>query len=211
MIELPESNQKIKKEIIKATEILRKSGIVAFPTETYYGLAVDPFNSDALDRLYKVKKRESAKPLLVLIDDKSKLSLLVKEIPPVFLPLMDNFWPGPLTLIFNGNDELPMQLTGNTGTVGIRISSHPIALRLTKSFGGPITATSANISGKKAAESVGDIQRQFGSSIETVLDGGRTPGVAASTIVGLKNNELALIRPGVISYERIKKCFKHSL
>lgn len=190
-------------EVQSAVSVLRRGGIVAFPTETYYGLAVDPFNREALQRLFEVKKREVAKPVLTLAVDRTMISLLAAEMPPQFLPLMDAFWPGPLTLLFKALDSLPTLLTAGTGTVGIRISSHPMARLLTESFGAPITATSANISGRPPAEDAGELALQFKAGIDAVLDCGKTPARGPSTVVGLDNGELQLIRAGVIPFAEI--------
>lgn len=191
------------RKVAEAVEVLNQGGIVAFPTETYYGLAVDPFNHAALARLFQLKKRTTSKPILTLVRDGNELPRLASEIPSRFIPLMNAFWPGPLTLVFKAHMDLPALLTGNTGSVGVRVSSHPVARLLTQAVEFPITATSANISGKKAAESAEEIYRQFGTDIDVVLDGGKTIGGAGSTIVGLEDNELKLIRPGVVPFERI--------
>lgn len=187
----------------KACAVLRRGGIVAFPTETYYGLAVDPFNPDALSRLYAVKKRETRKPILTLIDNRKHLSRLVRDIPAPFHILMDRFWPGPLTLIFDGDAGLPPLLTGHTNTVGIRQSSHPVARKLSSSFGGSVTATSANISGYDPAVTAADIAVYFGTGIDLVIDGGKTPGGAGSTLVGIEKGQLRLIRDGVIPFDEV--------
>ncbi|OGQ96036.1 MAG: threonylcarbamoyl-AMP synthase [Deltaproteobacteria bacterium RIFOXYD12_FULL_57_12] len=192
-------------DLSRAVQVLQQGGVVAFPTETYYGLAVDPFNSTALARLFRLKQRASHKPILVLIHSREQLSGLAREVPPVFLPLMARYWPGPLTLVFGALQNLPQELTAGTGTVGVRISSHPLAGRLVAAFGRPITATSANISGLPAANSAADVQRQFGAGIDLVLDGGLTPGGHGSTVVGLQNDRLFLIRAGGIPYEQVEE------
>ncbi len=183
--------------------ILRQGGIVAFPTETYYGLAVDPFNPDALSRLFAVKKRETTKPILTLVSDRDQLSQLVPVVPVPFQILMDRFWPGPLTLVIAGGTELPSLLTGHTNTVGVRQSSHPVARQLSSSFGSPITATSANISGCAPAVNAVEIVNTFGTEIDMVIDGGTTPGGAGSTLVGIDQGRLRLIREGVIPFAEV--------
>ena len=187
----------------RAVAILRQGGIVAFPTETYYGLAVDPFNKDALSRLFVVKKRETRKPILTLVNSRKQLSQLVRDIPAPFQILMDRFWPGPLTLVFEGDAGLPPLLTGHTNTVGIRQSSHPVARQLSSSFGSPITATSANISGCAPAVNAVEIVNTFGTEIDMVIDGGTTPGGAGSTLVDIDQGRLRLIREGVIPFAEV--------
>ena len=191
------------KELAKAADIIQQGGVVAFPTETFYGLAVDPMNPAALKRLFEIKKRSYDKPVLILVDEESKLAELASAIPNQYQALIRSFWPGPLTLIFPGLALLPPLLTGNTPTVGVRISSHPIACRLLKAVGSPITATSANMSGKPAAVSASEVQEQLGRKVDLVLDGGKVPGGKGSTIVGIEGAGLKLIRDGVIPYDRI--------
>lgn len=191
-------------EIRQALTVIRQGGVVAIPTETYYGLAVDPFNEEAVSRLFTLKKRPSAKPLLTLIANTSHLAMLTPEIPAVYLPLLD-FWPGPLTLVFTALLSLSPLVTGKTGTVGARISSHPLAQCFVRELDQPVTATSANISGVPAAITAAEVRQAFGSQIDFVIDGGRTPGGKGSTLVGLRQGRLALIREGVIRFTEIKK------
>ncbi|MBI5556069.1 MAG: threonylcarbamoyl-AMP synthase [Deltaproteobacteria bacterium] len=187
----------------EAVTIIRQGGVVAIPTETYYGLAVDPFNEDAVARLFTLKKRPSAKPLLTLVACRSHLAMLTPEIPPVYIRLMD-FWPGPLTLVFKAHPALSPRVTGKTGTVGARISSHPLANFLVSRVDQPVTATSANIAGQPAAVTATEVYRAFGPRIDYVVDGGRTPGGKGSTLVGLAAGRLVLIREGVIDFAKIK-------
>ena len=193
-------------DLNRAVAVLNDGGVVAFPTETYYGLAVDPLNPLALNNLFTLKQRDIAKPILTLVDDRESLSSLVHEIPIVYLQLMERFWPGPLTLIFQAKINLPTLLTAGTSTIGVRQSSHPFARQLLRAFGRPITATSANISGHDAAVDAHGVKAQFGKQIDLVFDGGKAPGVLGSTIVGLDGSQLKLIREGVISYDEIMNC-----
>lgn len=181
-----------------AVSHLRQGRIVAFPTETYYGLAVDPDCVSAVRRLFAVKKRSADKALLLLIENIEQLDNIVQEVPSQYLPLIEKFWPGPLTLIFQGKKTLNQQITGNTGTVGVRISSDPVAQALVKRMGKPITATSANISGFSPAQSALEVSRMFGSDIDYIIDGGQTNAGLCSTILGVRNGKLTLLRYGQI-------------
>ena len=192
-------------DLNRAVAVLNKGGIVAFPTETYYGLAADPLNPLALNLLFSLKQRAMAKPILTLVDDRESLSSLVHEVPVIYSQLMEKFWPGPLTLIFQAKINLPTLLTAGTATIGVRQSSHPFARQLLRAFGRPVTATSANISGHDAAVDAYGVKAQFGNQIDMVFDGGKAPGVLGSTIVGLDGSQLKLIREGVIPYEKILK------
>ena len=190
-------------DLDRAVAVLNRGGVVAFPTETYYGLAVDPLNPLALNHLFSLKQRDISKPILTLVDDRASLSSLAQDIPIIYEPLMKEFWPGPLTLIFQARLNLPTLLTAGTSTIGVRHSSHPFARQLLRAFGRPLTATSANISGYAAAVDAYEVKTQFGSKIDVVFDGGRAPGTVGSTIIGLERDRLKLIREGVIPYRDI--------
>lgn len=192
-------------EILHAVEVLGRGGMVAFPTETYYGLAVDPFNRGAVSRLFAVKRRSPDKPILTLVANRAQLSTLVRTIPPEFEKLMDAFWPGPLTLVFEAAGDVPVTLAGYSGTVGVRVSSHPLAAQLVAAYGAPISATSANLSGLPAAVSAGEVSEQLGPDVDLILDGGMTPGGEGSTLVGMRDGCPILLRPGVISGEKINQ------
>lgn len=177
---------------------LRNGGIVAFPTETYYGLAVDPDNESAVAKLFKVKQRQRSKPLLLLIEKNEQLVSVVEEVPSEYLPLIDRFWPGPLTLIFKAKKSVCHLLTGNTGTVGIRVSPHHIAQSLVKKMAKPITATSANISGFLPAKTAMEVVEAFGDKVDYIVDGGETASGLCSTILGFKNRKVTILRHGQI-------------
>lgn len=191
-------------EVIKeAAAVILQGGIVAFPTETYYGLAVDPFNEKALARLFELKKRDISKAILTLVDNEGGLSHLTDEIAPVYKPVMERFWPGPLTLLFPAKDGVSPVLTGDTGMVGIRISSHPVARQICSMVNLPVTATSANISGRQAAVSAWEVRCHFGEDVDLVLDGGRTKGGLGSTIVAAEGWSLKLVRNGAFPFEKL--------
>jgi L-threonylcarbamoyladenylate synthase len=193
-----DENAKVGASLSLAVEYLRQGKIVGFPTETYYGLAVDPENTVAVDRLFELKKRVASKAVLLLVENEKQLSAVVSTVPAVYLPLMEKFWPGPLTLIFPAQENINRKITANTGTVGIRISPHHIAQELVSAFGRPITATSANISGKEPAGSARQVLNYFGDKIDYILEGKTTSSKGASTIVGYENGKLTLLRRGVI-------------
>ncbi len=190
----------------EAARLLRQGGLIAFPTETSYGLGVDPFNAEALQRLFAVKQRQPDKAVLVLVAEQAQITELVAEVPAVLRRLMAAFWPGPLTLVFPGRSTLPPLLTGGTGNIGIRQSPHPFASQLLHAFGGPITATSANRSGAPPATTAAEIQESLGSEIDLILDGGTTPGGAGSTLVGCDQGQrLCCLRVGVVAFGDICK------
>ncbi len=194
--------------LVKAVDCLRRGGIVAVPTETYYGLAVDPYNDKALQALFKLKKREQHKPILVLISDIRQLDSLGATIPLPYHSLIKRFWPGPLTLIFPVGEVHSPLLTGGSGTLGIRISSNELVTRLCVMFGRPITATSANISGRAPARSAVEVEMIFGRRIDHIVDGGTSPGGACSTVVGIRDGYPVLLRKGQISFPSILQTFE---
>lgn len=194
--------------LARAVQVLRAGGVVAFPTETYYGLAVDPFNAQALERLFALKARPQAKPVLVLVQDLEQIPLLAERTPALYAPLMAHFWPGPLTLIFPARSTLPWQLTARTQGIGLRRSPHPVAASLLEAFGSPLTATSANRYGEPPASSAEQAavlfaQGRDGDGQGIVLDGGATPGRAGSTVVGMRGNSLCCLRQGVLPFAEV--------
>lgn len=192
-----------REQLLEAAAIIRSGGIVAFPTETYYGLAADPFAPAALEKIFRIKKRSLTKPLMTLVSSTDQVNLLAAKIPREFEMLINRFWPGPLTLIFPARPSLPVLLTCNSGTVGIRISSHPWARMLTEITGQPITATSANISGHQPAATAENVYQQLGRRVDLIIDGGPTPGRLSSTLIALLAGELRIIREGALPAQQI--------
>ena len=183
---------------VKAAGVIREGGVVAIPTETYYGLATNPFNEKSLKKIYRIKKRPEDKPILVLIEKIEQLSLFVESVPNQYLPLMKRWWPGPLTLVFKALPEVSEILTGNTGTVGIRLTSSKIAQEICSVLGFPITATSANSSGEKSAANISEIMDAFGDQLDLIVDGGKAESLTGSTVVGLGSSGPYVIRSGAV-------------
>ncbi len=182
--------------IAGASRIILRGGVVAFPTETFYGLGADAGNVKALEKVFQAKGREPHKPLLLLVADPTWVSGLVKEIPAVAESLMNRFWPGPLTLIFEASHRLSPLLTGGTGKVGLRISSHPVAQALVRRVGKAITGTSANLSGQPSASLAAEVLRGMGGEIDAILDAGQTAGGLGSTLLDVTGERLKIIRRG---------------
>lgn len=195
------TNGRIGSSIRHAAAVLQHGGIVAFPTETYYGLAVDPDCESAVAKLFQVKQRQAYKPLLLLIDRSEQLDDLVTEIPRKYRDLIEKYWPGPLTLVFPARKNISRQLTGNTGTIGVRISPHPIARKLVRKMGKPITATSANLSGTAPAKTADEVFEMFQDKVDYILDGGKTAAGLCSTVVGLQDGKLIILRKGQVDVE----------
>ena len=193
--------------IEKAAQRILQGKVVAFPTETFYGLGADALDGEALQKIFRVKEREEDKPLLLLVSDRTWLPGLVKNIPARAEPLMERFWPGPLTLVFGASAHLPPLLTGNTGKIGLRISSHPVAQALVQAVGRAITATSANVSGQPSASEAREVFHALGKRIEAILDGGKTAGGLGSTVVDVSGVSPKIIRQGAIALAELAPFF----
>jgi L-threonylcarbamoyladenylate synthase len=193
------------KEYELAVQVLHSGGIVAYPTETYYGLAVDPANDKAVAALYRLKLRESHKTLSFIVPDLITLSCYTSKFPPVYKLLTDTFWPGPLTLICHAANNCTLSARKRDNTLAFRISSHPVAQKFCSLWGGAITASSANISGEPALSSAEAVKNLWGSKISYVLDGGKTSGEAASTVVYCHEHSCEIIRNGVVTEHALRQ------
>ena len=186
----------------EATRVLRWSGVIAMPTETFYALGASTSDEGAVRRVCAIKGRPQGKPILALIADRAQLTTLVDEVTSAATTLMERFWPGPLTLIFPASPRLPKVLTAGTGTVGIRQTAHTGLAPLLRQVG-PLTGTSANRTGEPPARTAEDVQRTLGSEVDLILDGGMTTGGLPSTIVDC-GSPIRLLREGPISRRQIE-------
>ena len=191
-----------------AIEIMKTGGVIAYPTETFYGLGVDALSSNAIKKIYSIKKRELSQPLLILIPHSDLLPEYADNISDVAWKLIDQFWPGPLTIIFSASPHLPPLLCARTQKIAIRISSHPIARALTEGFNGPITSTSANITGLTSPATPKEVSFQLGNNLDMIIDGGPTSGGKPSTIVDLTTSPPQLVREGIIPFSEIQCVFQ---
>jgi L-threonylcarbamoyladenylate synthase len=189
------------KVITESLKVLKNGGIVAYPTESFYALGVLATDERAIKKLYELKKRPSEKPLPIIVGDMDTLKSIVKYIPSQAEDLMKRFWPGPLTLIFEAQDNLPALLTGNTGKVAVRIPGDSFALYLARASKFPITATSANISARPPAERADEVINYFGDNVDLIIDAGKTPGGKPSTIVDVTVIPPRVLRKGIISLD----------
>lgn len=189
--------------VVEACRIIKEGGIVAFPTETFYGLGVKYDNISALKKLYEIKKRPKEKAMPLIIGDMNMLSMVAASVSDIAQKLMHKFWPGPLTLLLNAREYLSEFITGEAGMVAVRVPGESFALALARALEFPITATSANISGTSPADTPGNVVRHFGESLDLLIDGERTPGGLPSTIVDVTGDEVKIMRPGVIPDEEI--------
>ncbi|OGW24690.1 MAG: threonylcarbamoyl-AMP synthase [Nitrospirae bacterium GWC2_42_7] len=191
--------------VAEACRIIKEGGIVAFPTETFYGLGVKYDNISALKKLYEIKKRPKEKAMPLIIDDMKMLSMVASSVSDIAHKLMQKFWPGPLTLLLNAKEDLSEFIVGEAGKVAVRMPGESFALDFAKALEFPITATSANISGVPPADTPGNVVMHFGDNLDLLIDGERTPGGMPSTIVDASGDEIRIMRSGVIPSEEILK------
>jgi L-threonylcarbamoyladenylate synthase len=185
-------------KIDEAVAILKNGGVIAFPTETFYGLGADARNDEAIEKIFGIKGRDFKNPILVVIGDRGQLDAFAADIPAEARKLMDRFWPGPLTIVFRAAPSVSPKLTAGTGKIGIRLTSHPIAREISKGLAEPVTATSANLSGAPECSSAAEVLSQLQGRIDGVVDGGHTPGGKGSTIVDVTIYPPKVLREGMI-------------
>jgi L-threonylcarbamoyladenylate synthase len=184
--------------VAAAARCLRGGGLVAFPTETFYGLGADALDPRAVEGVFRAKGRPADKPLLVLVDSIAMAEAVAADIPPRARRLMDRHWPGPLTLILAARPTLPPALTASTGTIGLRIPGHAVAAALVRAAGCPVTAPSANPHGEPSPRTAEDVLAGLSDRLDLVLDGGPTAGGPASTLLDLTGPRPRLLRPGAV-------------
>jgi L-threonylcarbamoyladenylate synthase len=190
--------------IHQAAEIIRQGGIVAFPTETVYGLGADAYNPLAVARVFEVKRRPTFDPLIVHIASSAHLKKLVKDIPSGARKLTEKLWPGPLTVVLFKEEHIPDIVTAGLPTVALRMPSHPMALSLIKESKCPIAAPSANPFGYLSPTTAEHVRGQLADQVDLILDGGPCPVGVESTIVSFSENKPRLLRPGGVSLEEIE-------
>jgi len=198
-------------QVNRAIEILRDGGIVAFPTDTVYGLGGDVFNVKTVERIYKVKQRSRNLPLPVLLADSTQLADVVASVPETARYLMRHFWPGGLTLVLPKKDRLPDIITAGSNKVAVRIPNHEVPLTLIRGLGAPIIGTSANISDKPSPVTAEEVEQQLGSEVDLLIDMGRCPGGLESTVVDVTGDIPVILRRGVISEEDIWRLYRECM
>ncbi len=198
MLTLPLKENNHSEVFTEALRILEGGGIVAYPTESFYALGVIAADEDAVKRLFELKKRPAEKPLPIIVGDMDILVSIVKKIPEHAEGLMEKFWPGPLTLIFEAADSIPGLLTGRTGKVAIRVPGKSAALYMAEAIKIPITATSANPSSLPPAEDPDAVMNYFGDKVDLIIDAGKAPGGKPSTIVDVTVSPFKILREGRI-------------
>ncbi len=187
-----------------AAELITRGRVVGVPTDTFYGLAADPFNLAAVEEIYRVKGRPETRALPLLVNSLEQAVLLAKDLPPAFLKLAQKFWPGALTLLVDASHRIPLKVTAHTGRVALRWPNSLVACTLIELLDSPITGTSANLSGFPACSSAEQLVKQLGDRLPLVLDAGETNAVLASTIVELHGDEWRVLREGTVTEAEVR-------
>lgn len=191
----------------EAARIIRRGGVIAFRTDTFYGLGADPFNASAVRKIRELKAREEAKPILLLISDLSEVDRFITHQSKVFKSVANRFWPGPITLIGTARSELPDELTAGTRTIGLRLPYDEDVRSLVRECGGALTATSANTSGSDPARTAAEVADYFPKGIDLVLDTGTATATEPSTVLDLTEDKPRLIREGAVKLEELSADF----
>lgn len=187
-----------------AAGVLNQKGVLVFPTSGLYGLAADAFSIEAVGRVFDIKRRPADMPVLVMLSDSHDIQRVVRTVPDFAEPLL-GLWPGGITLIFEAGDPVPAILTAGTGKIGVRMPAHPVARALVRQFGGPITATSANLSGCPAVSKAADLDPRIVADVDLVLDGGILAGGSGSTVLDASRWPVRIIRDGAVARQEIDR------
>ncbi|MFQ5328487.1 MAG: L-threonylcarbamoyladenylate synthase [Thermodesulfobacteriota bacterium] len=188
--------------LAKAKAIVEQGGIIAYPTETFYGLGVNPYNENAVKRLFHLKGRDFDKPISILVKDAVMLQQVAADIPPVARKFIRQFWPGPLTIILQASPQIPPLLTASTGKIGVRVSDNPTTQKLLDTIDRPLTTTSANPTGRISPVMAEEVAGYFDDNLDLILDGGQLPGRLGSTVVDVTGGTVVIVREGEIAAEK---------
>jgi len=199
----------IQQQVEQGISILKQGGIVAFPTDTVYGLGACIGIGHAVERVYRVKERPRSMVLPLLLADASQIGEVAEPVPQIAWLLADKFLPGALTMVLHKSESVPDIITGRGKTVAIRIPAHPVPVALTRGLGAPIVGTSANLSGKPSALTADEVYAQLGDKVDLIIDGGRCPGGKESTIIDLTGETPVVLREGAISREELEQVYQN--
>jgi len=195
----------IQQQIERGVSILRQGGLVAYPTDTVYGLGAYVSLPQAVERVYKVKERPRNMPLSLLLADTSQITKVAESMPPVAWLLIHSFMPGALTMVLPKSTSVPDTITAGGTTIAVRIPAHPVPVALVADLGNPIVGTSANLSGRPSPLTADEVYSQLGDKIDLIIDGGRCPGGRESTIVDVTGETPVVLREGAISREELEQ------
>ncbi|MBI2936028.1 MAG: threonylcarbamoyl-AMP synthase [Chloroflexi bacterium] len=197
--------------VTEAVSLVRQGGVVAYPTDTVYGLGADAFNEAAIEKVFAIKGRPLGMPLPLLLASAEELGQVTSETPPLVASLAARFWPGALTLVLPKGPRVPAALASRGWTVGVRVPDHPVPRELVRRLGSPITGTSANRSGGPEATTEEDVRRQLGGLVDLIIVGGPRPRGVTSTVLDLTGPAPRIVRAGAIPKEALEEVCGHPL
>jgi len=200
----------LQRDLERGIKILKKGGVIAFPTDTVYGLGADAFNSVAVQRIYEIKHRSESNPFPLLIADVKQLNALAEPIPELAWFLARQFWPGGVTLVLSRIDSVPAHLASGP-SIAVRIPNHPTCLALLQHLARPLIGTSANLSGQSAALTADEVRQQLGDRIDLIIDGGECPGGKESTVLDITREPPVVLRQGIVPSHEIDRAYKEYL
>jgi L-threonylcarbamoyladenylate synthase len=190
--------------IVEAAQVLKRGGLVAFPTDTVYGLGAHGFVPQAVERLYVAKRRPRGKPIALLLASGEEICQVAQDVPSLAWELAERFWPGGLTLALPRSSAVPDVVCAGGDTVAVRVPDHPVTLALIRALGAPLAASSANLSGGTDPVTAEEVRAALGGALDLILDGGRCPGGVPSTVLDLTTEPPRLLRLGAISVEELR-------
>jgi len=198
----------MERQIARAVRILKKGGVVAFPTDTLYGLGANAFDEDAVLKIYEIKSRPRDLALTLLLADIAQIKVVGDDIPKLAWELAERYMPGALTIVVKKSKAVPYAISGERDTVAVRVPNHPIPIALISGLGAPITGTSANLSGAPDPATAGQVHKQLGSRVDMIIDGGRCPIGVSSTILDLTIDPPTILREGTIKRDELTRVCK---
>ena len=197
--------QSLTEQVARGAGILRRGGVVAYPTDTLYGLGADITQPAAVEQVFEIKGRPQGMPLPVLLPGPEALSMVSDDVPPLAWTLARRFWPGPLTLVVPRASRVPAIIAARGWTVAVRVPDHPVPRELARLLGAPITGTSANLSGGPSPHTAEEVRRQLGDRVEHVIEGGPPPDGRASTVLDITQDPPRILRLGAVSWEMLEE------
>ncbi len=200
--------EQLQQQIEEGAKILKRGGIIAFPTDTVYCLGASIFDEKAVRRVFEVKQRPFNMALPVIMTDVAQIKDVGVSLPEIATRLAQNFWPGALTLVIYKSKKVSDIVTANKNTIAVRVPAHPIPIALINRLGAPIVGTSANVHGKPSPVTAAEVRSQLGNKVDLIIDGGRCPGGEASTIVDVTGEEPVILREGPVSFSEIRRVCK---
>jgi L-threonylcarbamoyladenylate synthase len=198
----------MERQIARAVRILKKGGVVAFPTDTLYGLGANAFDEDAVLKIYEIKSRPRDLALTLLLADIAQIKVVGDDIPKLAWELAERYMPGALTIVIKKSAAVSDIISGKRGTVAVRVPNHPVPIALIRGLGSPVTGTSANLSGAPDPSTAEEVQKQLGSRVDMIIDGGRCPIGISSTILDLTTDPPTILREGAIKQDELARVCK---